>query len=296
MIAVATSRRIQIKNIIFATDFSHAAAIALPFAAEIAQHFGAKLFAVHAKTPENYALPPVEIWPAINAEVENQTHLLEETLHHDFPTVESEVLIAEGGVWGVIDALAKEKYADLIVLGTHGRRGIDKFLLGSVAEEILRRATCPVLTVGPNSATERPPGAKLQRIVYATDFGICSHTAAAYAVSLAQEYNAHLTLLHVIDTPKRGDLVTPVELEGAALEHLRALIMGEGELWCQPRFVVRQGAPADKILELAEQDSADLIVLGLRDFTGVIRATHGSTAVAHQVLARATCPVLTLRG
>src|SRR5271165_4406092 len=127
MKAAPARNRIQIKNILFATDFSHASATALPFAAEIAQRFGAKLFAVHAKTPENYALPPTEIWPAIDAEVKNHTEQLKQMLHQRFPNIVSEVLLAEGGVWGVIDAMIREKHADLIVLGTHGRRGIGKF-------------------------------------------------------------------------------------------------------------------------------------------------------------------------
>ena len=143
MKAVAVQTRIQVKNIVFATDFSHAAATALPFAAEIAQRFGAKLFAVHAKTPENYALPTAELWPEANAEVEKLANELQETLHQQFPSVESQVLLAEGGVWGVIEAVAEQKKADLIVVGTNGRRGIGKFILGSVAEEILRAGQVP---------------------------------------------------------------------------------------------------------------------------------------------------------
>src|SRR5215468_11042057 len=154
MKAVAAQTRIQLKNILYATDFSHAAATAMPFAAELARHFGAKLFAVHAKTPENYALPTTEIWPAANAELEENTVELRRNLYNRFPGVESEVLIGEGSVWGVVEAVAEERKADLIVVGTSGRRGIGKFVLGSAAEEILRRARCPVLTVGPHTKTE----------------------------------------------------------------------------------------------------------------------------------------------
>src|ERR1700730_5022270 len=171
MKAAAVRSRIQVKNIVFATDFSHAAATALPFAAEIAQPFGAKCFAVHAKTPANYSLPTPEIWPSASAEVKKLASELQETLHEQFPSVESQVLLAEGGVWGVIEAVAEQKKAGLIVVGTNGRRGIGKFILGSVAEEILRQAKCPVLSVGPHSALEAPRDAKFRRIVYATDFG-----------------------------------------------------------------------------------------------------------------------------
>jgi nucleotide-binding universal stress UspA family protein len=295
MKAVAVRSRIQLKNILFATDFSHAAAAALPFAAEIAQRFGAKLFAVHAKTPENYALPTAEIWPVVNAELEKETDRLRQTLQEQFPGVESDVLIGEGGVWGVLEAAAQEKQADLIVVGTSGRRGIGKFVLGSVAEEILRRAQCPVLTVGPHSPSGPPREAKFRKIVYATDFGDGAPAAAAYAVALAQEHQAHLTLLHVIEHPKVGELVRPQELEEAALDRLRALATGEAELWCEPKAMVRHGVPAEQILEVAEKEQADLIVLGVHNVKGILRVTHLPTAVAHQVISHATCPVLTVR-
>ena len=108
-LAVATSHRVQLKNIVFATDFSPAATAAMPFAAQIAKGFGAKLFAVHAKTPENYALPTTEVWPAANAELEESTVELRRNLYNRFPGVESEVLIGEGGVLAVVEGVVEEK-------------------------------------------------------------------------------------------------------------------------------------------------------------------------------------------
>lgn len=294
--ATAVQNRIQLENIVFATDFSNTAQAALPFAAEIAQRFDAKLFVVHAKTPENYALPAVELWAAINAQLEEDTDQLKQTLHNQFPNVPFEVFTAEGGVWGVVKAVAQNKKADLIVVGTSGRCGIGKSVLGSVAEEIRRRATCPVLTVGPHSPAEPPREAKFKKIVYATDFGEGSHEAAAFAVALAEEHQAHLTLLHVIREPKAEGLVPTDELETGALDRLRALVTGEAGLWCEPKAVVRQGVPAEKILEVAKREKADLIVLGIRKFSVVVLATHLAGAVAHQVVAQAPCPVLTIRG
>src|SRR5215470_12097561 len=119
--AVAISNRVQFKNVLFATDFSNAAAAALPFAAQIAKSFGAKLLAVHAKTPENYALPTPEVCTACNTQLEEDTADLRRNLYNRFPSVESEVLMAEGGVWPVVEAVADEKKADLIVVGTSGR-------------------------------------------------------------------------------------------------------------------------------------------------------------------------------
>src|SRR5262244_687585 len=119
--AVAISNRVQIKNVLYATDFSKAATAALPFAAQIAKSFGAKLFAVHAKTPENYALPTPEVCTACNTQLDEDTAELRRNLYNRFPSIENEVLMAEGGVWPVVEASADEKKADLIVLGTSGR-------------------------------------------------------------------------------------------------------------------------------------------------------------------------------
>jgi nucleotide-binding universal stress UspA family protein len=293
--AVAISHRVQLNNIIFATDFSNAAEAALPLAARIAKSFGAKLFAVHAKTPENYALPPTEVWPAAIAQLEENKVELTRNLYNRFPSVESEVLIGEGSVCAVVEAVADEKKADLIVVGTNGRRGIGKFILGSVAEEILRRAKCPVLTVGPHSPSETPRESEFKKIVYATDFGDASPAAAAYAAALAEEHQAHLTLLHVLTNPKAGELVSAPELEAAALDRLRALVAEEAQLWCEPKAMVRHGVPAEQILEVANEEQADLIILGLRNIKSVMRATHLPAAVAHQVISHAPCPVLTVR-
>lgn len=292
--AVALSKRVQVKNVLCATDFSPSAAPALAFTAQIAKSFRAKLFVVHAKTPENYALPTAETWPAANAVLEECVVETRRNLYNLFPSLDTEVLVAEGGVAAVVDSIAKEKKADLIVVGTNGRGGIGRFILGSTAEDVLRRATCPVLTIGPHSPSDPPRDTKFEKIVYATNFSDSSPAAAAYAVALAQEYQAHLTLLHVIENAKTGELVHARELEQAALDRLRLLVGRDEELWCEPKAIVLQGSPAQKILETAENEHANLIVLGIRETSGLVRATHLPT-VAHQIIAAANCPVLTVR-
>lgn len=291
----AACNSIQLKNILLATDFSMAATAALPFAAELARHFGANLFAVHAKPPENYALPASELWPVAQARLDREIADFAKTLRDRFPSIKSEVLVSEGSVWQVVHTFADEKHADLIVVGTNGRRGIGKFVLGSVAEEIIRKATCPVLTVGPQSPVGVARGDKFRRILYATDFGDGWRAAAAYAVGLAQEQQAHLTLLHVIAHPRVGELVLPHEVEAAALENLQSLVAQGAELAYEPRAVVLHGAPAEKILEAADREPAELIVLGVKNARGIMRATHLATAVTHQVICNAMCPVLTVR-
>lgn len=295
MNATAARAAIQLKNIVFATDFSPAASAALPFAGSIAKQFGANLFAVYARTPENYALPATEVWPVANQELEKETEALKQNLNEGYRSITSEVLTVSGGVVAVIDAIAKEKNADLIVLGTNGRRGIGKFFLGSVAEEVLRQASCPVLTVGPHVIAGSGQQTKFRKILYATDFSEGTPAAVAFTVGLAEENDARLVLMHVIDVPKTGDLVRPHELEAGALDRLNSFVPRESALTASPKTIVVHGIPGDKILEVAEKEGADLIILGVRKAKGYIRATHLPAAVAHQVISRATCPVLTVR-
>jgi nucleotide-binding universal stress UspA family protein len=296
-----TRTRIQLQNILFLTDFSPAADAAIPYAAEMAKRFGAKLFALHMCTPVINPMTEPAYWTTLERAAHAQATRQRETLRKSFPGLEPHVLIEDGDLYAtVLDVIEKNKI-DLIVLGTSGRSGAAKFFLGSVAEEIFRQAPCPVFTVGPftpGGALRRPlRNGQLKEIVYATDFSPESAAAAAHAISLAQEFQAHLTLMHVIANEAPGDLLLPSELVKATEQHLRNLVPPEAELWCEPRFVVEQGSPAEKILEVARHRDADLIVLGIHNPSGFPGAgTHLPIATAHKVVSHAPCPVLTVRG
>lgn len=284
---------IAIKNIVFATDFSPAAANALSYAANLARHFRATLHVVNAAEPPNYSLPP-ETWHTIDEARELDTKKLRAFLQTSFPDIENEVQIWEGTVPQVLASAIDRDNADLIVLGTHGHTGVGKLLLGSSAEEILRTAPCPVLTVGPHVRPEE--GQQLEEILYATDFSPASLSGARYAVALAQEYNARLTLLHVIEERKVDELVDPTDLLGSSARLLRNLVPEGVTLHCEPRCEVKRGVPADRILEATQHPHAGLIVLGARKSSGVRgAATHLPIATVHKVVVNATCPVLTVR-
>jgi nucleotide-binding universal stress UspA family protein len=296
MSTTKVANRIQLKNILYATDFSRAADAAFPYAAEFARRFGAKFYAVHVRTPENYVLAAPEAWTSVNEEYEKQESELRQVLRNDLPHIETDVLTAEGGVWPVLESVIDEKKIDLLVLGTRGRTGIGKFFLGSVAEDIVRQAPCPVLTVGPHSPSEPPREGRFKEILYTTDFSEESLAAAPYATSLAQEHQADLTLLHVIEKYGAGDLICPDELEANALQHMQNLVPENAELRREPRYLVKAGEPAETILEVAKNRKSDLIVLGVRKPKGIPGgATHLPTAIAHKVIAHAVCPVLTVR-
>ena len=197
-------------------------------------------------------------------------------------------MINEGDLWlNVADAI-KENDIDLVVVGTHGRSGVSKFLLVRRPEEIFRQAPCPVLTVGPGSVSEPKPSGEFTRILFATDFSSESASAASYAVSLAQEYQARLTLLHVLTEPKAGDLVQPSDLKASSRQLLRSLVPLEAELCVRAKlFVVEQGAVADKILMHQQaRNRSDCCSVGVEPQAAQSAATHLPMATAHKVVSR----------
>lgn len=183
---------------------------------------------------------------------------------------------------------------DLTVIGTRGRTGLGKALLGSVAEEILRKAPCPVLTVGPHINLWSEEYAKMKEILYATDLVNDFPAAAPYAISLAEENESHLVLLHVIENAKANDFAGAPEVAEWKARKLEELIPKENGLTWKPTYIVEQGPAAEKILDVARRRHTDMIVLGARPAGWL--ATHFNAGTVHQVVAEATCPVLTIRG
>ena len=285
--------RTQFENILFATDFSAAAAHAVPFVKNIARHFQSDLVALHVKPPVVNPMTQPTTWQAdiVAARVFDKKH--RDELLDTFAGINTEVMIEEGEIQSCLQSAIEKHDTDLVIIATRGRTGVAKVLLGSVAEEIFRTLPCPVLTVGPHSD---PAKANIREILLATDFGSESQSAAAYAVSLAQEYQARLTLLHVVPERKPGELVSWFDVQESSKQLLRKLVPAEAEAWCRPEYLVERGDPAERILDLANLRAVDLIVLGAQPEKGIPgAATHLPIATAHKVVAHANCPVLTVR-
>jgi nucleotide-binding universal stress UspA family protein len=196
---------------------------------------------------------------------------------------------------------AKAGPADLIVIGTHGRGGFARLVLGSVAEKVIRLAPCPVLIVPTRARGAAAEGAPFKTIVCALDFSPASLVGLRHALSLAQESGSRLCLVHVLDWPT--DRPVPPGLgpelasvrrstEDAARLELKAAVTEEARQWCDCREEVAVGRPYEEILRIASERDADLIVLGMHGRTIVERALFGSTAT--QVVRRSSCPVLTV--
>jgi nucleotide-binding universal stress UspA family protein len=284
--------RVSFKNILYSTDLSKPSAQALPYALSIARRYGSNIFAVHVvSSPAFQVAPPTMELRAIAAQALREANENMANVEKRIKGVPHEIMVRKGDIWDELSLIVNEKGIDLIVVGTHGRTGASKLLMGSVAEKIFRRAPCPVLTVGPNVSGEPRSIADIHTILYPTDFTSESLAAAPYAISLAQENQARLYLLHVTPGP-----ATNID-EASLMTRLQTLVPKEANLWCAPKTFVESGDAAQKIIDLTEELAVDLIVLGTKNVSHLAGvASHLAMSTASKVVNQALCPVLTLRG
>ena len=294
--AVNPAARVTFRNVLFATDFSSSSEAALPYALAVARAYDSQLYVAHVIRPDLFQMVPPE--EAISLQQSTRRHAEEQMarllISGSLRDVPHHVLMAEGPLWPAALALIEKHQVDLVVVGTHGRTGARKLLLGSAAEEIFRLSPCPVLTVGPHVAGKAPERAHIRRLLFATDFSTQAERATAYALSLAQEHEAHITLLHVVkDTHDLSERNRAV-LKEFFTRRLQGLLPPEAALWCEPEIRVEFGEPAETILTNALEGETDLMVLGIRrsgNFSG-----HLPPATAYKVVCQSRCPVLTVRG
>jgi nucleotide-binding universal stress UspA family protein len=293
--AVNIAPRLALENILFATDFSSTSERAFAFASAIARCYGSKIFAVHAVTPEpHYSVPlepvPLDLDPMWQQARKKMKHY---QTTGAFGDINHEIIVEHGQAWDVVSRILRQHRIDLLVLGTHGRSGVRKLVLGSQAETIFRQAICPVLTVGPHVAGIGSDTWNPKRIIFASDLSPTSDHAFPFALSLAEETQACLTLLHLMPLapPSADD-----DAEANALATLQKLIPADAENWCRPEFLARVDFPAEGILQVAEERNADVIVMGVRRRAIPTASAHLLWATASEVVSRACCPVLTVRG
>jgi len=297
MNGTAAATRISLKNILYATDFSPASETALPYVRGLAKSYGATVHALHVRSLAPYPIIGPEALPVVIEAAEQQAQLDAQQLEVTFRDLPHKVYVEQGEIWPVVSDLIRQANIDLIILGTRGRTGVSRALLGSVTEEILRLAPCPVLTVGPYFSKDTERRLEMKEILFATDFSPESLEAVPYAISLAQEHEARLTILHVIPEPKSDELVHPENYVDSTLRLLHRMVPPSAEFWCEPRCVVERGNAAQKILETAIARGTDLIVLGVRGTRGhELASSHVLSSTAHTVVTQALCPVLTVRG
>jgi nucleotide-binding universal stress UspA family protein len=290
MAQLSTPIEISLKNILVATDFSPAARAALTCVLPIARRFNSVVHIAHVIHPLEIGTPS----PSANSEMSQQARMdaqrQMELLETEVGTVPHRTWLWEGQISETIEDLVRSQHIDLLAVGASGKSELKKFFLGSVAEEIVRTATCPVLTVGPHASSTncQPPA----QILYVTHFWEESHYGLQYAIRLAIQYRSALLLLHVIEQeePRQSDHEWLKEYRRI----LRNLLPDYADnLLVEPvlRVEVAKNSTA-RILQVAEEIGADLIIMDIRPEEPW--ATHLRDKVS-DIISRANSPVLTVR-
>jgi nucleotide-binding universal stress UspA family protein len=307
---------IEIRRILCPIDFSDYSRHALDHAVAIARWYESTITVLHtfSTAPVAAYAPGTPGFPAVVLTGADRDELLAQMKKfiepEAAPGVAIEPVIREGHPAGEILSQAAEMSADLIVLGSHGRSGFDRLLLGSVTEKVLHKAGCPVLTVPRRHPDAVPaPPVLFKRILCAVDFSDCSMRGLAYAMSLAEEADAQLTVAHVIapdleDTP---DLYGSMAIdegwsladyrqrrEDEARRRLAEAVPDDVKSFCSVETISVPGKPALEILRLASDRQSELIVLGVRGRGAADLLLFGSTT--NRVVRASICPVLTLCG
>jgi nucleotide-binding universal stress UspA family protein len=286
---VRSGPAIAFKNILFLTDFGHASTGALAYSLAFARHFKAQLFPAHvidAVFPQSGSVPTEAALKEQDAQKLRQLSRLVE-----YNGVRFQPLVSRCDFEAAMAHWIPEHGIDLVVAGTHGRKGVQRFLLGSTSEVVLHNAPCPVLTIGPNVEVPRLFSLSLDHILFAANLGGQSRRAMGYALGLAAENHARLTLLHVLPDES---LIYPdrARVLRFAMDELQDLLPADAGEACKPEFAVDAGDARDVIVQHAIKEEADLIVMGRAcdaDFSA-----RGSTGVTYRVVNTAPCPVFSL--
>jgi nucleotide-binding universal stress UspA family protein len=290
--AQLTTTGVSIHTVLIATDFSLPSSAAMRYGFELARRYQAEAHLVFVTPIQDYLLAgPESIGYARDAArrdlLELQSELKQNCDYQEGLDYHAHLL--EGPVADSILDCARDRHADLIVVGTHGRGSVAKMLMGSVAERVFRHSTVPVLTIGPHVGHRNVDP---KNIVLATNCSPASERAAHYACSLAREHHALLTVVHAVEhMPEHAQC--DHERLAQAMEEKLAQLIGNASEGIDVRYRVCFGQPAIEILRAARDCQADYLVLGVHQRPGLLDRFMWPTA--HGVVREATCPVLTVR-
>ncbi len=298
---------IDFKHILCPIDFSESSTRSLAHAAALARWYEAQLTVLHVvptfdpvQVRAELGVPVQTVNPVTREEV---LEVMRQFLERAGVLPQAQLIAEAGDASTTIVDQALTTRADLIVIGTHGRRGFKRLLLGSVAETVLHEAPCPVLTVSPHTEAATSDVVTFKRILCPIDFSPSALQALGFALDLARQAGGLVTLLHVVellpeDAPLDSSQFNVSEFRAHmindAKQRLRSLVAEESRAWSEIDDVIVSGRAYREILRAAEARSADLIVMGAQGRGGVDLALFGSTT--QQVVRSAACPVLTVRG
>lgn len=307
MSAPTPSVDIGLKSVLVASDFTEASSKPVRHAISIARHFHARFYLAHVVSSIGFTIAGADALESVTDAAERDLAKLEKKLVETgaLAGLSHEFLVRQGEVWDELKAVIREKQAELVVIGTHGRQGIERLVLGSTAEQIFREADGLVLTVGPHSQPDAPfeSGGSIRSILFPTDFGEASFRALPHAISFANHFRASLVLLHVapvMPIPESFSWSTApndmrAEEKQKALKRLDEFVSQSTPLFVKPELIVEFGKHGEQILRSARSLNADLIVLGLDHTKHGRAAAHLPTTTTYKVVSEAQCSVLTVR-
>ena len=289
---------LRIERILCPVDFSVFSARAYDYAQSLAQHYRAKLFLQHVF---DFNLPAYAYYVPASYVVELQQELHKDAMLQlqEFAKrpadygAPPERILNEGAPANTILGFAGAEAVNLIVMGSHGLQGADRIALGSVTEKVLRKACCSVLVVRNPAHDFVSPGSiqdpiRLHKLLVCMDFSEYSKTALEHAISIAAEYHAELSVLHVLeDMPASKDLQSATK---PLLARLEQAIPAEACGCCSFKPLVRIGKPYLEIIQEAAEAKTDAVIMGVRGRNALDLAVFGSTT--YRVIQLGPCPVL----
>ena len=291
-LAPCQTKKVRFQTILFATDFSPESQIALREAIATARAYEARLLVLHVLAPEVLydVVPEAAVLEASTRRRWAETEMTQLLISGCLRDILHEVRIVEGPVEAALARIIESENADLVIVGSHGLTSTKKLFFGSVAEHIFRTSPCPVLVVGPRSTTKGRLGRSVHSVLWATSLASDDDPSRHHAISLAQEHQARLTLLHVWQASQAIPPHDADRLRTEAAEKLEKLLPEEAGLWFPASMLMMEGSPEEEIVAAARAVKADRIVLGVR--RGHPAASHLPGTIAYEVVRRAPCPVL----
>lgn len=284
---------IPFKSVIFATDFSPASQNAGLYASAFSRHCGCDLVVAHGFILTQAALEVETERPKSSRLRSDLTRYLLETAK---PLAagrgNTETILLEGDPREVIPNLARHRSPALVVMGTHGGGAIDRWVLGSIAEGILRHLSGPALTVGPKVKPLLADSMKIRRILYASDCTVEAVHGADVAVALAGSFSAELDVLNVV---RSSDIVNPEDLSRIQKSYygaIEAIMPQNASQICAPHTFVSVGQPHTEILKHIDERKIDLLILGLKKSKHF--GTQSRTSGVFPIIEKAVCPILTV--
>jgi len=286
-----------LKTVVFATDFSECSKNAGNYASMLARQFGAELLAAHAFVLTQSAMEVEAGAGPIKQSAQRkdlETALAGVAQHYGEGLKRAVPVLLEGDPREAIPRLAAEHAPSLIVMGTKGRGRVERGIVGSVADRILRTTEGPSLTVGPEvPALDRNRGT-FRRVLYATGLSAAAARGATYAVAMAEAFDAPLEVLHVVnpDDQTNPERFSEVQREFEAL--MRELVPAHADTLTRPHCQVEVGMAHTRILEHLRVFHNDLLVLSIRKSSHLWLQSRLSGAF--HIISNAPCPVLTITG